>query len=577
MISSLSQEILMDRYARNGENTVEDVFSRVAYEIGQTAKEKQQFYKAMESKKFIPAGRILAADKERTYYNCYVLPSPKDSREGIVTTLHQILEIQSRGGGIGVNISSLRPRGAIARKVGGASSGSVSWAGLYSYATGLIEQGGSRRGATMIILNDWHPDLLEFIDSKRESGQITNANISVGFSDAFMEAVKEDLEWNLVFPDTTYKDYDEIWDGDLENWRDKNLPVIHYETVRAKDVWNKVMHSAWSSAEPGLWFRDRANSLSNSWYYAKLICTNPCFTGDTLIHTEKGMFTAKELYEKGGDNSIVIDNRFGVGDISPASHVFSSGVKPVIKVQTKEGYSIKVTEDHKIMTPAGWEKAGNLSEGDKIHVLNHEGGFSENGSFAEGAVLGWLVGDGCITSEGIAFLDFHHNKRVLATEFNKWVYDIVDGLQYPNREYGSGYYENEERKFIRLGGVRLLRWAKSMGLEEKLSVPISVMQGSKEMQRGYLSALFSADGTVLVSNNRRNAIRLSSNSLALLSEVQALLTNFGVFSRIYENRIMVGERLMRDVDITFLHLSHQALTFHLPLFYFHRYERIHRN
>ena len=275
-MNDLSQSILIDRYAREGEKTIGQVFRRVAGEIGQTPKEQIDFFHAMSEQRFIPAGRILAADNDRTYYNCYVLPSPEDSREGIVDTLGYMIEIMARGGGVGMNLSSLRPRGAVAKKVGGTSSGAVSWGGLYSFATGLVEQGGSRRGALMLILNDWHPDVLEFIDSKREAGKITNANISVAISDAFMEAVKEDKEWRFVFPDTTDSEYNELWNGDINEWKQFNMPVVQYGSMPARELWHKIMSSAWASAEPGVLFIDRANEMSNSWYYSKMISTNPC-------------------------------------------------------------------------------------------------------------------------------------------------------------------------------------------------------------------------------------------------------------------------------------------------------------
>ena len=105
--------------------------------------------------------------------------------------------------------------------VNGRSSGSVSWGALFSFATGLVEQGGSRRGALMLILDDWHPDILEFINAKRDMGAITNANISVAVSDTFMQAVENDDEWELVFPDTSDPEYDQLWDGNLRRWRDK--------------------------------------------------------------------------------------------------------------------------------------------------------------------------------------------------------------------------------------------------------------------------------------------------------------------------------------------------------------------
>ena len=240
---------------------------------------QERFRDALEDWKFVPAGRILTAagtDQELTWYNCYVVPSPKDTREGIMLTLSQMTEIMSRGGGVGINIASLRPRHSYVRGVNGRSSGAVSWGALYSFVTGLIEQGGSRRGALMLILNDWHPDILDFIASKRQAGHITNANISVGISDRFMTAVREDADWELLFPDTSTEGYDELWDGDLEAWQAAGRPVQHYRTVKAREIWDAIIESAWASAEPGVWFRERTEYMSNSHNFASLVCTNPC-------------------------------------------------------------------------------------------------------------------------------------------------------------------------------------------------------------------------------------------------------------------------------------------------------------
>lgn len=208
--------------------------------------------------------------------NCYVVPSPKDSRGGIIETLGNMMEIMSRGGGVGINLSSLRPRHNYVQGVNGRSSGSISWGGLYSFVTGLIEQGGSRRGALMLMLDITHPDVLDFIDAKREAGKITNANISVAISDAFMSAVENDADWHLVFPVTTHEAYDAEWNGDLAAWQAKGYPVTTHKTVKAREIWHKIAHSAWASAEPGILFSDRVNQMSNSHYFSRLICTNPC-------------------------------------------------------------------------------------------------------------------------------------------------------------------------------------------------------------------------------------------------------------------------------------------------------------
>lgn len=229
--------------------------------------------------KFVPGGRILAAagvDADLGYYNCFVIPSPKDSKEGIFETANIMSQIMSRGGGVGINISTLRPRYANTAKTNGRSSGAVSWSELYSFVTGLIEVGGSRRGALMLILEDWHPDIEEFIHVKRDMKRITNANISIGISDRFMQAVEDNSDWDLAFPDTTTPNYDSHWDGNMGRWVADGMPIKIYKTVRARDLWDKLIESAWASAEPGLWFKDRTNRYSNSWYFNPLIATNPC-------------------------------------------------------------------------------------------------------------------------------------------------------------------------------------------------------------------------------------------------------------------------------------------------------------
>src|SRR5262252_7938720 len=281
-----SVECLNEHVSKPIEIEPEQMMERVARGIAAVESESAtewyaKFRWLLNGWKFVPAGRILAAagtDQQLTFYNCYVIPSPKDSRRGIVDTLSQMMEIMSRGGGVGINVSSLRARHSYVKGVNGLSSGSVSWGALYSFVTGLIEQGGSRRGALMLILNCWHPDVLEFINSKREMGKITNANISVGITDRFMEAVEKDGDWDLVFPDTSEPDYESAWDGNLDKWQAAGKPVVTYKTIKARQMWNMIVESAWSSAEPGVFFLERANRMSNSWYYDSgyLGCTNPC-------------------------------------------------------------------------------------------------------------------------------------------------------------------------------------------------------------------------------------------------------------------------------------------------------------
>lgn len=277
----------VEKTTRPIEVTPEAMWDRLARAIASVEKteEKQaewtsKFRELLDDWKLVPGGRIAAgagASDELTLFNCYVIPSPHDSRGGIMDTLTQMTEIMSRGGGVGINLSSLRPRRALVRGVNGSSSGSVSWGGLFSYTTGLIEQGGSRRGALMLMMNDWHPDLMEFITVKQTMGLVTNANLSVCISNSFMKAVKEDLDWELVFPDVNDPDYDALWDGNMKKWREElGKPVKLVKTVRAREIWHTIIESAWKSAEPGVVFTEYYNDMSNSWYFNPIICTNPC-------------------------------------------------------------------------------------------------------------------------------------------------------------------------------------------------------------------------------------------------------------------------------------------------------------
>src|SRR5437868_129887 len=198
-----------------------------------------------EDHSFISAGIAVS--------NCYVIPSPEDSRQGILDNLKVMTEIMARGGGVGINLSTLRPRGSYIKTVNGTASGPCSWAQLYSVATGdVIQQGGSRRGALMLMLDDTHPDIEEFITVKRTAGKIEHANLSVCISDKFMQAVKDDADWDL------------IWQGEIK------------KTVRARELWDLICKSAWESAEPGMVFIDRYNKESNTWYYENIRCVNPC-------------------------------------------------------------------------------------------------------------------------------------------------------------------------------------------------------------------------------------------------------------------------------------------------------------
>lgn len=287
------RNVWWDRYAlRNTEgeqieDTPEQTFSRVADAIANDDSESQDFNRILSTFSFVPGGRILSsagAGNETMAYNCFVIPvradshrsSGSDSRDAIMDTINRMVQIMSRGGGVGINWSTLRPRGSHLARINGTSSGSVGWMDVASSAVGEVIQGGSRRGAAMFMLWDWHPDIEEFTNVKRDSTKITNANISVAVSDKFMAAVAADEDWDLIFPRTDDPKYNTDWDGDIDEWQRNGGDIAIYKTIKARDLWDKICAGAWDNGEPGVVFLERAQKTSTAGDIEKIICVNPC-------------------------------------------------------------------------------------------------------------------------------------------------------------------------------------------------------------------------------------------------------------------------------------------------------------
>ncbi len=558
-LSGVRERVFLDRYSlkdKKGnplEKSPEAMWRRVASGIAKAEKDskkreffEQKFYKAMEDFKFVPGGRVLAGagtGYEVTFYNCFVIPSPKDSRDGILDTLKQMVEIMARGGGVGINLSSLRPRGSRVRKVNGFSSGPCNWAELFSVATkDIIQQGGTRRGALMLMLWDWHPDIEEFITVKQDLSRINGANLSVCASDKFMNAVKNNSDWDLVFPDITDPEYDEKWDGILDHWLKMGKKVKKVKTVKARYLWDLICTAAWRSAEPGLVFMERYNKWYNNWYWNYVNCVNPCVTADTRVSTTEGIRSIRELYEEGLPFKVVVNGKDYL-----STHVKKTGVKPVYRLKTHEGYELRLTADHKVFTSNGKKEAISLKVGEKI-LLSTGGAFGVKGTLEEGRVLGWLVGDGAMKKDVATLFFYRKEKQELAPRFALMVEKMIDGEQIVARPYpiAPQYIEVENKAVVE--SVRLWRIANRYGIshENKYVVPEKIFQGSEEMQRGFLQGLFSSDGSVQGTLQKGVSVRLTSVSKDLLINVQRILLNFGIVSKLYQNRRKQQDRSLPD-------------------------------
>ncbi|MEM3791328.1 MAG: adenosylcobalamin-dependent ribonucleoside-diphosphate reductase [Candidatus Micrarchaeaceae archaeon] len=248
------------------EKTPLDMWRRVAREIASVEKEEKRkeweenFYWLLEDFKFVPGGRIMfgAGQKGRkvTLLNCYVIPIKEDSIEAIFDWCKEAARTYSYGGGVGADVSILRPKGAVTHNAALRSSGPVSFMEIMSETTHTIGQEG-RRGALMITISVEHPDVVEFIHAKRDLNKIRYANISVRVTDSFMRAVENDEEFTLHFENEVV--------GKIE------------KKVRARDIWNELIANARDWAEPGLLFWDTIKRYSPSEYNGmEVITTNPC-------------------------------------------------------------------------------------------------------------------------------------------------------------------------------------------------------------------------------------------------------------------------------------------------------------
>jgi len=567
------------------DETIDETYKRVARALADAEKGtdvREHWYREFLwalRRGVIPAGRITSNAGAQAYkpatstINCTVSGTIGDSMDDILGKVHEAGLTLKAGCGIGYEHSTLRPKGAYVSGAGAHTSGPLSFMDIFDKMCFTVSSAGGRRGAQMATFDVAHPDVMDFIRAKRENGVLRQFNCSLLITDAFIEAVRSESDWPLVFP-VLASEADEV---DLEDpaqviWRewpikqgyisnDEGLVACKvYKTVPAKRLWNMIMSSTYDYAEPGFILIDRVNEDNNNWWTETIRATNPCVTADTRLATQYGMVPIGELYKKGVDLNVTVDRRtLGHGsrkigaEVRPAVPAFmTSSEADVWRVETDAGYEIKATEWHDFYTTRGKIKLKDLRPDDELLIQSGKGQFGDQGDERLGMLLGMITGDGQITNRGknqmAAVVNFWGEERTLAESVAEYVNELIAEVADSERQYRVKPVPVAERNMVFLRSVLLARVLEHYGFtkESKFKVPEVVWRGSEECVRGYLQALFQCDGTVnATGTNSCCTIRLASSHPGLLRDVQTLLANFGVLSRIHERR-KAGKRMLPD-------------------------------
>jgi len=571
---------LKDKHGEAVDDSIQATYDRVALALSAVESEdKREFWHNRFvwalANGAIPAGRIMSnagaeAHKPATStINCTVSGTVPDSMDGILSMVHEAGLTLKAGCGIGYEFSTLRPKGAYVSGAGAYTSGPLSFMDIYDKMCFTVSSAGGRRGAQMGTFDISHPDIMEFVRAKREDGRLRQFNLSCLITRDFMEAVKNDADWDLVFPASKM----EMDDGDTRivfnhvanppksaAKDDRGLVACRvYKTLKAQRLWDVIMASTYDYAEPGFILIDEVNELNNNWFCEDVRATNPCVTADTWVQTADGPRQVSGLLGHGFD--VMVD---GKSHATGAAGFFKTGHKEVFRLQTKAGYALRLTGNHRVRKvteltrwscSTEWAEAGSLQAGDKI-LMHEHGNLTWPGEMSreQGYLLGLLLGDGILKNDAAILSAWPAQQVANATSGT-----VADGAyalmqeaeqaarSMPHRSDFNGWHEISGRGEFRLKSASLRDLAFKLGMQPGAKAITPAMErDSSDFYEGFLRGLFDADGSVQGSQAKGVSVRLAQSDVVCLESVQRMLLRLGIASTVYQNCRPAGESLLSD-------------------------------
>lgn len=549
----LPTSVIMDKYyLKNDENeflekSPIDLHRRLAKEFARIEKSKykkplseDEIFNCFDNFKYIvPQGSPMfgIGNNHQTVSlsNCFTCDVPEDSYGDIMRIDEQIVQISKRRGGVGVCLDNLRPTGVVTHNAAKESTGIIPFMERYSNTIREVGQN-NRRGALILILSVKHPQILDFIQAKTNKTKVTGANISVKLTNDFMEAVKHDDDFELCWP---------------IDYKEKNIEPKVKKVIKAKVVWDEIVKNAHEHAEPGILFWDLVEKETPSNVYPEYKATgvNPCCfakDGNYQVITKDGL---KEIKNITKDDLIYIQE---TDEFVKTSGYFDAGKATVYAVTFSNGEIIEITDNHKLCKVLQQRtkntiiyKEGPLLElkklkiGDKIAAHTNKVNninYSKIGTYEEGVILGWLSGDGCLS-----FVSQDDNYPTMILDFWQQEYDLADKILdiFHKMRYDlkMQHHTNDKVKSIRthkyveelINKYQLNIWKFK---SENKELPF-IYNCSKEFLKGYISAYFTADGTVGSCDiNSNYNIQFSSINKARMIQIKNILNLFGIKSSI---------------------------------------------